>query len=373
MKKQLLGLVAASALAASAYAVAVASNVAVKDSAPERYTVKKGDTLWDISGRYLSDPWRWPEIWAANRQIDNPHLIFPGDVLLLCSIKGQAMVVVDQGGGCAEAESRIAAGTQPAEQKVTGSGRDFKLHPQVREQDLALAIPAIPLQAIQRYLNDSRVVTPDELQKAPYVMAGADERLVVGAGSKVYVRGKGMDADGSYGVYRGGVRYDDPESGEVLGYEATAIGSGRMIALSGGVGTFEVTRTIDQEVRIEDKLLPHEERAVSSVFVPRNPDGVKPGRILRIFGSIGGGANYSVIVLNRGEREGVRQGDTFALYQRGKVIRDRVSNEYVKLPSEHVGLAMVFRTFNKVSYALVLRASSVVKVGDEVRPPISGD
>ncbi len=368
MKKQLLGILGVCALAASAYA----ATVAVKDSAPERYTVKKGDTLWDISNRYLSDPWRWPEIWAANSGIANPHLIFPGDVLVLCTIKGQAVVAVDQGGGCAEVEARMS-GASDGSQKISGSGRDLKLHPQARVQELTLAIPTIPLQAIQRYLNESRVVTPEELKKAPYVVAGADDHLVSGAGSRVYVRGKNIDPEGSYGVYRGGVRYDDPETGEVLGYEAQAIGAGRMSALNGEVGSFDITRTMEQEIRIEDKLLTHEERAVASTFVPRSPEGVKTGRVIRVFGSIDTAANNSVIVLNRGEREGIRQGDTFALYTKGKVIRDRVSNDFVKLPAERAGLAMVFRSFNKVSYALVLRSNHVIKVGDEARPPVSGD
>lgn len=366
MKKQLLGFLSASLLVATCYA----ETVTVKDSAPERYTVQKGDTLWDISNRYLKDAWRWPEIWQANQQISNPHLIFPGDVLLLCRIQGRSVVALDAGGGCAEVEARMAGGPEP---KVIATSDGYKLRPQIREQPLSLAIPAIPLQAIQRYLNNSRVVDIAELQKAPYVMAGGNDHIVTGSGDRVYIRGKGVDPNGSYGIYRQGIRYVDPDTNEVLGYEATAIGNGKMVALNGQVGTLEIVRTFDQEVRIEDKLLAHEERQVSSVFNPRNPEGVKPGRVLRVFGSIASAANNSVIVLNRGELDGVRQGDTFALYQRGQIMNDRVTNELVRLPSERSGLAMVFRTFNKVSYALVLRSNNVIKVGDEIRPPISGD
>lgn len=366
MKKHFLGMLGVCVLAASAYA----DTVTVKDSAPERYTVKKGDTLWDISNRYLKDPWRWPEIWEANQQISNPHLIFPGDVLVLCHIHGQTVLAKDNGGGCAEVEERVA-GIQPTVTKEAGG--DYKLHPQIREQELSVAIPAIPLQAIKRYLNDSRVVKLDELEKAPYVVSGSDNHIVAGAGDRVYVRGKPLEEGGTYGVYRAGVRYVDPDTQKVLGYEAMAVGVGKISAVNAGVGSFDITRTIDQEVRIEDKLLTLEERVVPSVFQPHNPAGVRPGRIIRVFGSIDSAANNSVIVINRGSMDGVRQGDTFALYEHGKTIVDRVSNEPVKLPSEREGLAMVFRTFDKVSYALVLRGTGVIKVGDEIRPPVSGD
>lgn len=369
MKKRLLGIVGACLVAGVVQAEAP---VQVKDSAPERYTIVRGDTLWDISNRYLSDPWRWPEIWEINPQVQNPHLIYPGDVLLLCQIKGRAVVAVDMGGGCAEVEQRITTGQST--QIISGSGRDQKLHPQARVQPLSLAIPAIPLQEIQRYLNGSRVVTKTELDKAPYVLSGKEGRIVGGAGDSIYVRNnnKLLESSGVYGIYRGGRAYIDPDTREVLGYEAEDIGAGKIVALEREVGTLEITRTT-QEVRIEDKLLPNESERISSIFYPSNPDSVKPGRILRIFDSIGSGAQHSVIVINRGELDGVKSGHTFALYKRGEMVRDRVTNEYVKLPAERAGLAMVFRTFSRVSYALVLRSTTTVKVGDEIKPPVSGD
>lgn len=372
MKKRLLGIVAACLLAGVVQAEAP---VDIKDSAPERYTVVQGDTLWGIASRYLNDPWRWPEIWEANQQVNNPHLIYPGDVLLLCSIRGRSVVAIDLGGGCAQVEARMASGSPMDNvQKLSGSGNDYKLLPRVREMPLTLAIPAIPLQEIQRFLNYSRVVTKSELDNAPYVMAGADSRIVLGAGDALYVRNvkKQLQPETAYGVYRAGVRYIDPETKEVLGYEAEDIGAGKIVAMNGEVGTLEIARTT-QEIRIEDRLLPLESQRVSSLFHPSNPEGVKPGSVLRIFNSISAGAQYSVIVVNRGELDGVRQGHTFALYKKGGVVRDRVGKDYVKLPSERAGLAMVFRTFPRVSYALILRSTRPIKEGDEIRPPIRGD
>ena len=370
MKKRLLGIVGACLMAGVVQAEAP---VQVKDSAPERYTVVAGDTLWGIAGRYLNDPWRWPQIWESNKQVYNPHLIYPGDVLLLCRIEGRAVVAVDQGGGCSEVAGRLAAGGGLPTRTELPDGT-VKLHPKVREQSLSLAIPAIPLKEIQRYLNDSRVVSLEELDNAPYLIEGENSRVVVGAGDNAYVRNKDKQLvpEGSYGVYRAGERYVDPDTNQVLGYEAEDIGSGKLIALDAEVGTLNLTRTT-KNASVGDKLLPNESGRISSLFNPSNPDGVKPGRILRIFDSIGSGAQYSVIVINRGEVDAVKPGHTFALYRRGAVIRDQVKKDAVQLPSERAGLAMVFRTFSRVSYALILRSTVPIKVGDEVRPPISGD
>ncbi len=342
-------------------------SVDVKASAPERYTVKKGDTLWDIANRYLQDAWRWPEIWQANQQIRNPHLIFPGDKLVLCHIEERSVVALDNGGGCAEV---IANMTNRA--SVSSGDGTSRLQPQIRSEELSVAIPAIPLQSIRAYLSDSRIVDEAEFAKAPYVVAGAANRVITGQGDTVYARGKGMELGNSFGVYRKGVRYTDPETKEPLGVEAEDIGSGNITAVQDDIANLELTRTT-QEVRIEDRLFASEGRSVTPIFFPSNPVNVKPGRIIRILNSLGSGGLNSVIVLNRGDRDGVKQGNTFAVYQRGSVVRDRIKDDIVRMPSERTGLAMVFRSFDKVSYAIVLRAATVVNVGDEVRPPVSGD
>ena len=366
MKKLVLLALTSALLFAAPLQAEVASD-AVKESAPERYTVKKGDTLWDIANRYLSDPWRWPEIWQANQQVRNPHLIYPGDKLLLCHIEQRAVVAVDEGGGC----EQVLANMSNKASVSGGSGND-KLNPQVRIEDLNLAIPAIPLKDIRAYLSDSRVFGADDFTKAPYVLSAGGKKVLAGQGDTVYVRGKDLPLGESFGLYRKGIRYDDPETKEYLGFEGEDVAAGRITALRDDVATFEIARNT-QEVRIGDRLFATESRAVTPIFYPSTPEGVKAGRIIRIMGSLVNGGLNSVIVLNRGERDGVKQGNTFALYQRGAVVTDRVKEELIRLPSERAGLAMVFRTFDKVSYAIVLRASTVIAVGDEVRPPVNGD
>ncbi|HET8729703.1 MAG TPA: LysM peptidoglycan-binding domain-containing protein [Moraxellaceae bacterium] len=370
MKKSLLGIATACLLAGVVHAE---EPVKVKANAPEKYTVVQGDTLWGIAGRYLNDPWRWPEIWESNKQVYNPHLIFPGDVLLLCRIQDRTVVAMDQGGGCSEVASRIAGGGGLPSTTTLPNGT-VKLHPQVRDMPLSLAIPAIPLKDIQRYLNESRVVSAELLARAPYVLSGTQDRVVAGAGDNVFVRNKNnlLRADSPYGVYRTGVVYKDPDSGEPLGLEAEDIGAGQLVSLDGQVGTLKVNRTT-QEVRIGDLLLENESSQVASLFHPSNPDKVKNGKIIRVFGSIASASQYSVIVLNRGKNDGVVPGNTFALWRAGGVIHDQVSSDAVQLPAEQSGMAMVFRTFDRVSYALVLSSNKALHVGDEVRPPISND
>jgi hypothetical protein len=385
MKKRLRGIVGVCLLAglvqtgrvqadmAQADVAQAGESVQVKDSAPAKYTVVAGDTLWGIAGRYLNDPWRWPEIWEANQQNYNPHAIFPGDVLLLCRIEGKAVVAVDQGGGCSEISSRIAAGGGLPTQTEMPDGT-VKLHPQVRELPLGLAIPAIPLKEIQRFITGTRVVSLDELNRAPYVISSNDGRIVNGAGDLVYVRNRNnlLAQNAIYSVYRAGERYLDPDTNEVLGYEAQDVGSGTLAALNSEVGSLRMNRTV-QEVRNGDKLLPAEAERISSIFYPSNPTGVKPGRVIRIFGSISSAAQYTVIALNRGEADGVKVGNIFAIYHRGGIVVDTVKQDAVRLPAERAGLSMVFRTFPRVSYALVMRAVNVIKEGDEARPPINGD
>jgi hypothetical protein len=329
----------------------------VKTGAPERYTVQKGDTLWGIASRYLNDAWRWPEIWQANQQVRNPHLIFPGDSLLLCHIEQRSVVAIDNLSNSAS---------------ISGGSGSNSLSPQIRVEDLDLAIPAISLKDIRSYLTDSRVFGADDFTKAPYVLSAGSKRVLAGQGDTVYLRGKDFKLGESLGVYRKGLRYDDPETKEYLGFEGEDVASGRIVALQGDIASFEIARST-QEVRIGDRVFATEARAVTPIFYPSNPENVKAGRIIRIMGSLVNGGLNSVIVLNRGDRDGVKQGNTFALYQRGAVVTDRVKEELIRLPSERAGLAMVFRTFDKVSYAIVLRASTAISVGDEIRPPVSGD
>lgn len=320
---------------------------------PEVYTVVKGDTLWDISGRFLERPWLWPEIWRVNPQIENPHLIYPGDRIALVWVDGQPQLHLERGD---------AGRTY----RMTPSDSD-SLSPRVRATPLESAIPAIRLDAIQGFLVQNRVVGPEELEQAPYVVQGESERLVLGAGDRLYVRGSLPDSE-SFNIVRRGPLYVDPETKEILGREATYIGIGQARAQNDDIATMFVSSS-REEVQIGDRILPTEERRVESTFFPSAPHDEIRGQLISVFGGVSQVGPYDVVVINRGEREAIEVGNVLAIYKRGALARDRVANETIRLPSERAGLLMVFRTFEKLSYALVLETERPLAIYDEVRNP----
>lgn len=337
---------------------AVASNAAedlnryLKSDHPDIYTVVKGDTLWDISGKFLERPWLWPEVWRINPQINNPHLIYPGDRISLVYVEGQPQLVLERGD--AGRTVRMTPGTD-------------KLSPEVRFEPLESAIPTIRLDAIQAFLVQNRIVSADTLEAAPYVVQGDSERLVLGAGDRLYVRGVLPESE-SFNVVRRGPLYVDPETQEVLGREATYIGLGQAVAQDADISTMFMSDT-REEVQIGDRVLPTEERRVDSTFFPSAPKGKVDGQIISVFGGVTQVGQYDVVVINRGEREGMETGNVLAIYKKGAVTRDRIANETIRLPSERAGLVMVFRTFDKLSYGLVMKTERPLSILDEVRNP----
>jgi len=314
-----------------------------RDDHPERYTVQKGDTLWDISSRFLNEPWYWPEIWHVNPQIDNPHLIFPGDVLALIYIDGE-----------------------PRLTKVD-SDRVIRLSPQVRATPLDTPIPTIPLHAIQSFLSDTRIVTEEELNAAPYVLEGRDRRIVSGAGDQVYARGDAERGE-TLGVFRRNVQHVDPETNEFLGLEARAIGRGQVARKDGEVLSFQLTRS-NEEVRTEDRLLPTEDREITTAFQPSAPDTEIRGLMIAVEEGVSNIGQYDVVTINRGTREGLKAGNVLAVYKEAGVVRDPVTSELIRLPSERAGLVMIFRTYEKLSYGVVLQATRPLGLEDSVRNP----
>lgn len=329
-----------------------ASAVELKPGHPDVYPVKQGDTLWDISNAFLSDPWLWPELWQVNPQIENPHLIYPGDLIKLVYIDGKPALTVERG-----------------PRTITyKKGDTIKLTPQVRVEQLDSVIPAIPLEHIQSFLVNNRVLTEDEIEQSPYILAGDESHIVMGLGDYIYGRGDWSEPHQAYGVYRKGPAYIDPQSKEVLGIAALDLGMARFESVEKDVARFKVTAS-REDMRPGDRLIPTEERKVDSVFYPKSPDGDVNGQIIHVFSGVRNVSQYDVVVLNLGDRDGISIGDVLAVHTKGEVVRDRVTKELVKLPDERRGILMVFRTFEKVSYGLVLRAEAPLKVLDVVKNP----
>lgn len=324
-------------------AVQAGDVLSLKDGHPQTYVVKKGDTLWDISGMYLEDPWLWPEIWHVNPQVDNPHLIYPGDTLNLVYIEGQPKLVVKR-------------------------GRDVKLTPNVRVSELDLAIPAIPLEAVAPFMSDSRILKQGELEAAPYVLSGKSGHILGGAGDEIYGRGSFPEGQKAYGVFRKGDLFQDPDSGEVLGVQAISIATAKLLSAETEVASLALNAT-SEEVRRGDRFLKDETRSLRAHFYPDAPEKDINGYIISVEGGVSQIGAMDIVVINKGERDGIETGNVLAIYKTGEQVRDTVTNDIVKVPDSRSGLMMVFRSFEKVSYALVLKATQSLAVMDKVKNP----
>lgn len=347
MKKILLAVAAASLISFFSWA----DDALLKTGHPDEYTVKKGDTLWDISGTFLNSPWLWPEIWHVNPQIENPHLIFPGDLIKLIYLDGQPRLTVER-----------------TLKMVPGAGGTTKLSPSIRVQQTEEAISAIPLDKIEVFLSRSRIVEPGELEAGPYLLAGQQQHVIVGAGDRAYARGTFDAQYSNYSVYRKGEAFKDPVTKELLGVYAQGIGTVSVVSTEKDIATLDIVRTYE-EIRPGDSLLPSEDRSVDSVFMPSAPDVDIEAQIIAVEGGVTQVGTFNVVILNRGEREGLQIGNVMAIYKAGEVVDDRVRGGKVALPDERAGLLMVFRTFEKMSFALVLEADRALAVKDKVRNP----
>ncbi len=369
-----------------------AQSPAVKSDHPDRYTVVKGDTLWDISARFLREPWRWPEIWEVNPQIDNPHLIYPGDVVHLTYRDGRPVLSVNRDG-----------------RTGTGGSRTVKLSPEIRSSASDRAIPSIPVEYIRPFLSQQRVVSENEMDDWPYVVSSYDQRLVAATGNKIYVRGLDeAETATDYSIYRQGPAYVLPSDaddydrapvvqskynyreieGEILGYQALYVGEAEVVR-SGDPASAIITES-EREIRVGDRLVPQTEQSgLGGDFIPSEPDESIDGRIVSVIDGVSEIGNYQVVVIYAGTNPGLESGNVMAVYQSAEVVRDKVPartasrknpyleyfgapktrGERVVLPEEFAGVIVVFRTFEKVSYALVMDTERPIHIYDTVTNP----
>ncbi len=357
LKKWLVGLLAVSTFGISTLAIANNPPPSIKADAPNRYVVKKGDTLWDISGKYLDSPWRWKEIWATNKQIRNPHLIYPKDVIILCVIKGQKLVGVDTGEGCAGIEKAMdaPAPAAPVVENVAGS------------------IPAIPLSAIEAWLDRMVIVNPDDYRTTPYVLASKNKNILTGAGNKIYAKGVPLIVGQRYGVYREGEPYIDPVSKKIIGLEVTQVASGIVTDVtSNGISSIEVQKSYGQEVREGDHVFAEVGQYLPAMFYPKPATVTRGGRVIRVMSSISSVGRDGVVAINLGTNQGASPGDVLSVFQKGALVQDNIGEpkgSAVRLPSEEIGHMMVFKAFDNISYAYVLDAEAPIHEDDLLLPP----
>jgi len=331
--------------------------IRVKASHPRQYTVKKGDTLWGISNLFLQDPWYWPEIWQKNPQLQNPHVIFPGDVLTLVYVDGQPQILVNE--------------TQHKEvQQTSGDLPVKKLSPSVRSNPLEASIPNIPGDAIRQFLTKPRVVTKEQLETAPRIIGSEGSRLILGEGDRVYIRGELDKERVRFSVFRPGDALRDPDSNEILGYEAKYAGEVHITTYD-DPASGDLTFT-EREVLMGDRLLPEDKSKQENLFFPHVPDTEVNAQIISLYDALFGVAQLQIVVINKGERDGMEVGHLLATFTQGAVVRDRFSkrsSKPVKLPDERSGLVMIFKTFDRVSYALTLESKNVIYNHDQLHTP----
>lgn len=343
--------------------IATGSNIPLTADAPNEYTVKTGDTLWDISKVFLRDPWYWPEIWYVNPQVENPHLIYPGDVLKLVYVDGQPRVTLGDRGGNVE------------------SGGGKRMSPQVRREPLSNAITAIPYEVIASFMGRPTLLDSDQVKSAPYVVAMRDGHVIGAVGNEIYARGIGSAAtDTRYSIIHVDEKLYDPETRDLLGYSGMYVGSGP-VATTGDPAKLVLTDSTREALQ-GDKLFP-ESVDVNVDFVPHAPASDVDARVIAVRNHTVMG-QYQVVALNRGQRAGLEAGHILAINQVGGSVRDSYSKggmrattsttsrgrgKNVQLPDERIGLVMVFKAFDRMSYALVMEATHEIRQGDLAKNP----
>ena len=341
-------------------------NLLVNDY-PERYTVVKGDTLWDIAAKFLTDPWRWQEIWQRSPQVQDPDLIYPGDVLVLTLVDNQPVLRTLR-------NESLNEGGAPQNTRTTTSNRSpteletVELSPSIYSQNFNEAIPAVDPRAIQAYINSPLVTDERELATAPYIVEGISSRLILGKYDQFYVRGLVEENAVEYRVFRPGRHFVDPVSRENLGWEAVHVGDANLLK-SGDPARMSLLRTYT-DVGVRDRLRPVFKKQALPFFYPKAPNNKNlRGVILESPNRATELGSLSVIAINLGERDQVQKGDVFRILSQRRKRRDPITSKQYLLPEEKIGLAMVFRTFEKVSYALVTNSSRSIRAGAAVASP----
>lgn len=347
---RVLRLAAAAVIALLVGGAAVADEVRWRQDAPARYTVKSGDTLWDIAGHFLHAPWRWPDVWQKNPQIDNPHLIYPGDRITLRDCDGRPCLGLERG------------------QDVV------KMTPKMRALPRREVVPPLPMSVLKAFLREHRVVDkPESLDELAYVVGTENKRLISGAGDQVFVRPVEVSATAELqsgqrlGIFRRGEVYRDA-AGEPLGLELISIGEGVLASKSADMMRMDVKQS-SQEVRSNDIILPLETRLDAAEMEPRVPRRDVAGHIVGVPGGVRFIGRLQVVAVDLGTEDGIQPGHVLSIEQQGERVVDPRTEEQVRLPGEVEGTLVVFRPYDRVSYAIVMEATNTLAVGDAVHPP----
>jgi hypothetical protein len=339
----------------------------IRSDAPDRHIVVKGDTLWDISGKFFKDPWKWPYIWGMNKStIKDPHWIYPGDVVFLDRASGTLRI--GEGGtnniGSTGSTGSRTGGTGG----IPGTGvmsEVIKLSPKTREnQSMHDIIPSISAKIIAPFLSRPLVIEEDELKNAPTLIGAREGRVILGTGDTGFVKGLSQDKGDKWQIYRPGKTFVDPDSGEALGIEAVYLGNAEVTAFA-DVSTVKITQSV-QESYGGDRLVAPPSETIGA-YLPRAPESNISASVISVYGGVSQAGQNAAVTLNKGARDGLEVGHVLALYHKGEVVKH--DGENFTLPDERYGLVFVFRVFSKVSYALVMETRLPVQLLDRAQTP----
>ncbi|MDJ0880026.1 MAG: LysM domain-containing protein [Gammaproteobacteria bacterium] len=323
---------------------------------PQTYIVQKGDTLWDISSQFLRDPWYWPEIWYKNPQIENPHLIFPGDELAIIYVGGQKRIQLIRRGETGQA--------------LSNGMKVVKLSPRIRAQSIDASIPSIPIESIRQLLEKPLIIDEAVLAESAYVLDSRDNHLANAINDTLYVRNLDTTGNGRYQLFRPNKPLVDTATGEVLGYEALYVAEAKL-ERGGDPASIRVTSS-SREILRDDRVLPIDNSNIERDFFPRAPKHDVKGRVISLLDGISQVGQYQTIVINLGLRDDIKTGNVLEVLREGKVVIDRNEdkpNFKVKLPDERSGIIMVVRAYEKMSIGLIMEANTPIRMDNMVHTP----
>lgn len=330
--------------------------VVYQPESPELYTVQKGDTLWDISTHFLRDAWLWPEIWYKNPQIDNPHLIYPGDQLAIIYVGGQKRVQLVKRGEVFDQTKGL---------KVV------KISPRIHSKPIDSSIPSIPIESIRQFISRPLLIGEEELANSAYILASKDDRLASGSNNVIYARGINAEtSQGKYHVFRPNKEIKDLVTGDTLGYEALFLGEAKILK-HGDPASLRIVSS-NREILRDDRLIPINNSDIERDLFPKPPEEDIKGQVISLVDGISQVGQFNTIAINLGSRDDIQVGHLVAINVAGKAIRDLNEDDpnfLIQLPDERSSLAIVIKTYDRMSYCLILSAKVPVKIGDLVVTP----
>ncbi|MES2604525.1 MAG: LysM domain-containing protein [Pseudomonadota bacterium] len=371
---------AAALLLAGVEAAEQTGEIAVRADSPQSYTVQQGDTLWDIAGRFLEQPWLWPQVWQVNPQIQNPDLIYPGDTISLSYQNGQPVLSLSRNG-----ESTFAANTASSLPPSAEGIRTERRSPQVRRENLLSPIPAIPLDRVFAFLSQSSVVDAQTFEEAPYLLGEREGRTIFSKDDEVFARGQWNPNLVTYDIVREGRPFTDPDTGELLGVESMMVGTATISSYNGDRAIMTID-TILREARVGDRLMPTQQLTIDSSYMPQ-PPGFEVDAAIASIGEEGRnlGGQYDTLVLNQGSSAGLQAGHLLVVQKPAVIVEDEVAKNgilqtlrhavglsngrNVEYPGENIANVLIYRVYEHASLGLILSSTDAVSLEDRAVTP----